>query len=165
MSYVIFEDVASGNLYEGMVYGPRRQTALEKAKTECKKSYLANEIRLSQVKQGLRQLRTAEFTTGLISVATFINNFTEKTALSHGFEDVMEYVESPESLAGAAVAFGLMGVAYLFKKAADFKKAEKLELQENLYDLDEQYEFLDQQTEFSFRQMQRGYQPEFSFEP
>ena len=47
MSYVIFEDVASGNLYEGMVYGPRRQTALEKAKTKL--TFLGSEVSVDGV--------------------------------------------------------------------------------------------------------------------
>ncbi len=99
-------------------------------------------MQLNNCKRSLRNLNLASITTGIASVATLINNFTEETALSHGFEDVMEYVESPESLAGAAVAFGLMGVAYLFKKAADHKRAEKYELKDELDYIEYQYDKL-----------------------
>jgi hypothetical protein len=137
MGYVVFEDVASGKLHEGMVWNPYpKTTKQEDAIKKCEIDSLATQIKHSQCKSKIRQLSAASVVSGFASLANLTNAFSPENFMPKGFENAFEFAFSQQGLTSVGLTLGLLGAAALFAKMASNTRDEKLEIEEELDYLD-----------------------------
>ncbi len=135
MEYVIFEDLSTGKLHEGMVYSTysgkkskaaARRNSVDSAMSKCKAAYYATQIRLSQCKQTIRQLDVAKVVSGIASVG------------------VLDHALSEADPTALGVSAALAGGAFILNKISKTKKEERAELKEDLEIIEETYNDLDE---------------------
>ena len=137
MGYVVFEDVASGKLYEGMVWNPYpKTTKQEDAIKKCEIETLATQIKHTQCKANIRQLSAASVVSGFASLANLTSAFSPESFMPKGFESAFDFAFSQQGLTSIGLTVGLLGAAALIAKMASNAKDEKLEIEEDLDYLD-----------------------------
>lgn len=135
MGYVVFEDIASGKLYEGMVFNPYERVATSKKEAEmirrqdaireCTSKSMFAEIRAGQHKCSARQKTLASLLTGFAGIYKICSTFQPEAFMSKGYENVFDYVFSHQGLTSIGLGLGLIGGAYMLSKAASISKARK----------------------------------------